>query len=261
MHHSEELDLDTATLESTAQVLAGVVRRFPGVSAVGVGLPASVEPHGVLHATRDARLARWREPGSTPDPAHRSRLRHHQRHRRVDPVPALVRCRTWPDPVRRGHVRVGGRLRRRGGRFTAAGASGRRDHSGAPLAARRSRLRRRPVDGFRGRSSGSPHGPEDDVRGGAGGGGRPTRRRGCRTGDRMAGAGRRDRLRPGADPRDGRGHRFARGVIGCGQRGARVGLARGPRRCPELVLPPLDFRDFARGAAVAAIRLRFTAPA
>lgn len=52
MHHSEELDLDTATLESTAQVLAGVVRRFPGVSAVGVGLPASVEPHGVLHATR-----------------------------------------------------------------------------------------------------------------------------------------------------------------------------------------------------------------
>lgn len=52
MHHSEELDLDTATLESTAEGLAGVMRRFPGVSAVGVCLPASVEPHGVLHATR-----------------------------------------------------------------------------------------------------------------------------------------------------------------------------------------------------------------
>ena len=29
---------------------------------------------------------------------------------------------------------------------------------------------------------------------------------------------------------------------------------------PDLVLAPLDFHDFARGAAVAAIRLRFTAP-
>ncbi|MHA6512020.1 ROK family transcriptional regulator [Tessaracoccus sp. Z1128] len=52
VHHSEELDLDTATLESTAQGLARVVGTFPGVSAVGVCLPASVGPDGVLHATR-----------------------------------------------------------------------------------------------------------------------------------------------------------------------------------------------------------------
>ena len=32
-------------------------------------------------------------------------------------------------------------------------------------------------------------------------------------------------------------------------------------RFPELVLAPLDFHDYARGAAVAAIRQRFTSPA
>lgn len=52
LNHSEEIDLDTTTLESTATQLAEVVARFPGIAGVGVCLPASVEPDGVLHATR-----------------------------------------------------------------------------------------------------------------------------------------------------------------------------------------------------------------
>lgn len=52
MHHSDEVALDTSTLESTARGLEEVVGRYPGLSGVGVCLPASVEPDGVLHATR-----------------------------------------------------------------------------------------------------------------------------------------------------------------------------------------------------------------
>jgi predicted NBD/HSP70 family sugar kinase len=56
VHHASELDLDTTTLESTAQGLAEMVREAQGLAAVGVCLPASVEPDGVLHATR---MLRW----------------------------------------------------------------------------------------------------------------------------------------------------------------------------------------------------------
>ena len=56
VHHASELDLDTTTLESTAQGLAEMVRDAQGLAAVGVCLPASVEPDGVLHATR---MLRW----------------------------------------------------------------------------------------------------------------------------------------------------------------------------------------------------------
>lgn len=52
MRHSDEFELDTTTLQTTATGLADVVGRFPGLSAVGICLPASVEPDGVLHATR-----------------------------------------------------------------------------------------------------------------------------------------------------------------------------------------------------------------
>ncbi|WP_353080657.1 ROK family transcriptional regulator [Tessaracoccus lapidicaptus] len=52
VRHSEEISLDTDTLESTAQGLVEVIARFPTPAGVGVCLPASVEPDGVLHATR-----------------------------------------------------------------------------------------------------------------------------------------------------------------------------------------------------------------